>query len=93
MSSHRRPDLKTTAYLTARARVLREETHCAICGRPVDKDAPPRTKWSPSVDHIVSPLDGGHSSDRRGLRLTHYSCNSRKGRGRTVIVPKVSRNL
>ena len=66
---------------------------CAICGKPVDKDAPPRTKWSPSVDHIVSPLDGGHGSDRRGLRLTHYSCNSRKGRGRTVIVPKVSRNL
>lgn len=64
-----------------RARVIAEETHCALCGKWVDKTLPPRHRWSATVD-LVRPLSrGGSPLDRANLRLAHYRCNSSRGDG------------
>lgn len=34
----------------------------------------------PSVDHIVSPLDGGHPTALWNLRPAHFGCNAARGR-------------
>jgi 5-methylcytosine-specific restriction endonuclease McrA len=56
---------------------------CALCGRPIDLDAPPRTRWAFSVDHIVPLSAGGPALDPANLRAAHHGCNSRRGAGRT----------
>jgi 5-methylcytosine-specific restriction endonuclease McrA len=77
-------------YINARKEVLRDATHCAICGLPLDFDAPARSRWSPSVDHIipVSKTKGWDDETRKRLaedpqymRPAHYGCNSRRGAG------------
>jgi len=54
------------------------QTHCAICGKPVDMSL----KWphplSKSIDHIVPVSLGGHPSDRDNLQLAHLACNRAK---------------
>jgi 5-methylcytosine-specific restriction endonuclease McrA len=76
------------AWRQVRAEVLAVATNCGICHQRIDFDAPPRSRWSPSVDHIVSlhdttDLDPAErrrlALDRRNLRAVHYSCNSRRG--------------
>jgi 5-methylcytosine-specific restriction endonuclease McrA len=72
----------------ARAAVLKRSSVCALCGDPLDFNAPARTRWSPTVDHIV-PLSATESlgpalhkrmaSDLRNLRAMHYGCNSARG--------------
>ena len=63
------------------ARVLAEETTCWLCGMPIDFDAPPRTRWSPSVDHVLPRSLGGDPFDRSNLRAAHYGHNSQRGNG------------
>jgi hypothetical protein len=79
------------AYRKARAQVLKTAQSCAICGEPLDFDAPPRSSRSPSVDHVlavsrtvgVSEATRQHiATDLRNLRAVHYGCNSRRGAGR-----------
>lgn len=48
-----------------RARVLREETHCWLCGAPVDKTLPHGLPASPEVDEIVPVSKGGSPFDRK----------------------------
>lgn len=69
-----------------RARVLAEETHCALCGNPVDKalrlgpDGKPHP-YSPEVDEIVPVSLGGSPLLRANTQLAHRICNQRKGNG------------
>jgi 5-methylcytosine-specific restriction endonuclease McrA len=61
-----------------RRQVLREEPNCWLCGAPIDFHAEPRSRWAPSVDHVVplSPPWNGPPLDRTNLRAAHYGCNS-----------------
>jgi hypothetical protein len=75
----------------ARARVLAGAQWCAICGRPLDFAAPPRSRWAPSVDHVLpvsrtrgmtDPIRRRLATDPAGLRAVHYGCNAKRGNGR-----------
>lgn len=73
-----------------RARVIREETHCGLCGKPVDKALPDRDpvtgKQDPmakTVDHITPLAFGGGMYDRANLQLAHRRCQHIQG-GRTT---------
>ena len=50
------PGRHGSAYWKVRRQVLAGATLCAKCWRChyLDFDAPPRTKWAPCVDHIIS---------------------------------------
>ena len=62
--------------------LVAKATHCAICGGALMHDARPRTKFSPSVDHII-PLDhGGAPYAFSNVRVVHYGCNASRGNGR-----------
>jgi 5-methylcytosine-specific restriction protein A len=54
------------------ARLIAAATHCAICGGEFTS-ADPAT-----VDHITPKARGG-TNDEQNLRVTHRSCNSRRG--------------
>ena len=80
------------AYAKARAQVLQGARYCAICGGPLDWDAPPRSPLSPSADHILPVSRTAHldpatrqrlATDPAGLRPAHVACNSKRGAGRT----------
>jgi 5-methylcytosine-specific restriction endonuclease McrA len=82
---------KGNAYWRARQKVLASAKHCALCGEPLDFDAPPRSPRSPSVDHIIplAVLRQYPPAERRrlsisseNLRAAHYGCNSSRGAGR-----------
>lgn len=78
--------IKSYRWKELRAKVLSEESHCWLCGLPLDFDAPPRTRWSPSVDHRIPRSLGGDMFDRDNLRAAHYGCNA--GRGRRDPTPE-----
>src|SRR5690625_6329913 len=63
-----------------RARVLAEETHCALCGEPVDTTLPARHPAAPEVDHMVPVARGGALYARDNAALIHRACNAWKGR-------------
>lgn len=65
-----------------RKRVLAEETHCALCGQPVDVTLPAGLPESPEVDEIIPVSLGGDPLDRDNCQLVHRLCNQRKGDGR-----------
>lgn len=62
-----------------RARVLAEETHCALCGQPVDTTLPARHPAAPEVDHLVPVARGGALYARDNAALIHRACNAWKG--------------
>ena len=64
-----------------RARVLREETHCGICGGLVDVKLPHGRPESPEVDELIPVSKGGDPYDRQNCRLSHRICNQRRGNG------------
>jgi hypothetical protein len=77
----------TAAWQRARELKLRGATHCAICQYPLIPGAPPRSRWSTSVDHLVE-LDRLNLSTAAGraqacnqawLRVTHLGCNAKRG--------------
>ena len=70
--------IRSYRWQRLRARVLAEEPLCWICGLPWDAKAPPRTRWYPSVDHIVPHTQGGGVYDRANLHAAHHGCNSSK---------------
>lgn len=76
-------DMKSERWKRLRARRLdaarRVNEPCAACGQPLDFDAPPRTRWSASVDHALPRANGGGVFDWRNLQPMHYGCNARKG--------------
>lgn len=89
------------AFQKVREQVLAGAQSCALCGGPLDFDAPPRSSKAPSVDHVlpVSRTRGMDPQSRRrlaldpaGLRPVHYGCNARRGNGRGKPSRHVSRS-
>jgi 5-methylcytosine-specific restriction endonuclease McrA len=84
----RHPGRTGVAWRRVCERVLKGATVCHICGGDLDFDAPPRSRWSPSVDHIL-PLRAMRGLDMESqrrmaldpanLRPAHYGCNSGRG--------------
>ena len=62
-----------------RARVIRTETHCWICGQPVDKTLVWPDPMSATADHVDPLALGGAERQRGNLRLAHAGCNIRRG--------------
>lgn len=61
-----------------RQRILATETHCALCGLPVDKTLPPDDPGAPEVDEIIPVSLGGDPLKRSNTQLAHRICNQRK---------------
>lgn len=73
-----RPDRQGThraQFNSNKQRILRTQTVCGICGKPVDKSFKFPHPLSPSVDHIIPVDKGGHPSDIENLQLAHLCCN------------------
>ena len=93
--SPRHPGRGGWAWVNARKRVLANATVCHLCGKELDFDAPPKSRWSPSVDHIV-PVKALRGMDRvtqrrialdpGNLRPAHFGCNASRGAG-PIIKP------
>jgi 5-methylcytosine-specific restriction endonuclease McrA len=75
------PGRSGLAWTRIRKQVLTEEPNCWLCGQPLDFHAKPRTRWAPSVDHVLPLNRGGPPLDRRNLRAAHLGCNSRRHDG------------
>lgn len=73
----RRPGNRA-AYEAARKKILKTQTICGICGKPVDFSYKYPHPLSPTVDHIVPIAKGGHPSDIDNLQLAHRCCNREK---------------
>lgn len=61
------------------ARVKAEETHCRICGLPVDTSLPGTDRWGPTVHHLVPLNRGGQLLRRDNVGIAHSVCNSTVG--------------
>ncbi|MBG6083253.1 HNH endonuclease signature motif containing protein [Zhihengliuella flava] len=68
-----------SARTKLRKRVIREESICWLCGKPVDKSLPHGLPGSPEVDEIVPVSKGGSPLERDNVRLAHRICNQRRG--------------
>ena len=66
------------AYEKAREVILKTQTVCGICGKPVDFSYKYPHPLSPTVDHIIPVSKGGHPSDLSNLQLAHRCCNRQK---------------
>ena len=66
------------AYEAARLKILRTQTICGICGKPVDFSYKNPHPLAPTVDHIIPVTKGGHPSDISNLQLAHRCCNRQK---------------
>jgi hypothetical protein len=71
----------TRAWRRARARVVRSQSCCSICGELVDKSLRWPDPMSASVDHVDPLAMGGADLDPGNHALAHLGCNSRKGTG------------
>jgi 5-methylcytosine-specific restriction endonuclease McrA len=96
--NRRHPGRSGAAWERARKQVLAHASVCAICGRPLNPDAPPRSPWSTSVDHVI-PLSAMRGWDRADqakvatdpayLRAVHLGCNSSRG-NRRLAPPRLT---
>lgn len=66
------------AFDKARLKILKTQTICGICGKPVDFSLKSPHPLSPTVDHIIPISKGGHPSDIDNLQLAHRCCNREK---------------
>jgi hypothetical protein len=72
----------------------RDNWRCAICGEPIDPDAPVtaplRDSVALSLEHFPALASGGsHTFD--GIAPAHLSCNLRKGAADTARAAKTKR--
>lgn len=66
------------AYEAARQKILKTQTICGICGKPVDFSLKYPHPLSATIDHIIPVSKGGHPSDINNLQLAHRCCNRAK---------------
>lgn len=66
------------------------QLQCAICGRPLDPDAPRCTPNAIELDHIV-PVARGGTDDDENLALLCFPCNRAKSDGTTPATTKHKR--
>lgn len=64
-----------------RARVLREEDNCWLCGKSVDKKLHHHDPAAPEIDEVIPVSKGGSPYDRKNCRLAHRLCNQKRGNG------------
>ena len=85
------PNVTAWEWEKTRAKVIETAQVCALCGRSLDPDAPPRSAWSTSVDHKVPRaafrnLDPKTQRflclDASNLQAVHNKCNAKKGKSR-----------
>lgn len=66
-----------------KARVYATETHCCICGKPVDKTLPYRDPVTGKVNTMAKSIEHPTELDAGGDpyvgHLAHLACNSSKG--------------
>ena len=82
--SDRRPGNRGT-FEKNRQIILKTQTHCGICGAPVDFSYTYPHPLSPTVDHIIPVSKGGHPTDLSNLQLAHRYCNREKS---DKLIPK-----
>lgn len=76
-----RPDKQgkhRVAYEKNKKRILKTQTVCGICGKPVNKKLKPPDPMSPVIDHMIPVSKGGHPSAIENLQLAHRTCNRQK---------------
>jgi 5-methylcytosine-specific restriction endonuclease McrA len=66
------------AFEAAKQRILKTQTICGICGKPVDFSYRNPHPLAPTVDHIIPISRGGHPTDISNLQLAHRCCNRAK---------------
>jgi 5-methylcytosine-specific restriction endonuclease McrA len=76
MSNPRRTN--STRRNKLRARVLREESICWLCGEAVDTKLQAGLPQSPEVDELLPVSLGGDPYDRANVRLAHRLCNQKR---------------
>lgn len=64
-----------------RRRVIAHYTHCALCGKPVDKSLHYLDPGAPEVDEILPFSLGGDPLAWNNVQLAHRVCNQKKGNG------------
>jgi 5-methylcytosine-specific restriction endonuclease McrA len=70
----------TWQWKQIRTRLIASAQVCAICGGWLDRTAPPRSRWRPSVDHIVSiSRRPDLAFEPSNLRVVCTGCNSSRG--------------
>lgn len=74
------------AFEAARLKILRTQTICGICGKPVDFSYKNPHPLAPTVDHIIPVSKGGHPSDLSNLQLAHRCCN--RAKSNSLIEPR-----
>ena len=67
-----------TVFEKNKKKILKEQTICGICGKPVDKKLKYPHPLSACIDHIIPLAKGGHPSDIDNLQLSHWCCNRQK---------------
>lgn len=81
MADRYRPDQNGThrgPFEKNKKKIYATQTHCGICGQPVDFSLKYPHQLSPCIDHIVPIAKGGHPSDFQNLQLAHWICNRKK---------------
>ena len=76
----------TSAYKRLRAKQRAKGLPCWLCGHAIDYDAPPRSRWSFSLDHAMPLVYGGPLLEEANARSAHLSCNARRGQWRPGAV-------
>ncbi len=87
LNGRRHPGRGGVEWEAVRARVLAASQICWVCGNYIDLNADPKSKWSPTVDHLysiksmrlLSPADQKRLAlDESLLRPAHRGCNTRR---------------
>lgn len=74
----------------ARNKILQRDTHCHLCGQPINPDLPAGHPGSFEVDHIIPFAIAPHLEyDLDNLAGAHRICNARKGVGGKNATPPV----
>ena len=76
-----RPDQSGWAkasFEKARKIIYASQSHCGICGQPVNFDKCFPDPWSATLDHIIPISKGGNPASLENLQLAHLQCNRKK---------------
>ena len=73
-------EFEKVRWKAVRARAIAIYEHrCALCGQELDAKAPPHTRFSIEVDHIIPVSRGGAPYELENLRLLCMKDNRKKG--------------